>query len=86
MQMRSLLMASLVVGLSTTAFAADFDTIDVDQDGVITVEEAMPVGLFQDSFDNADMDSDGMIDPTEYSAFASEQDQGSDSDDMDYFE
>lgn len=86
MQMRSLMVASLVVGLSTTVFAADFDAIDVDQDGVITVEEATPVGIYQDSFEYADMDGDGMVDPTEYSAFASEPDQGSDINDMDYFE
>ena len=86
MQMCSLFMASLLVGLSTTVFAADFYTIDVDQNGVITVEEATPVGIYQDSFDYADMDSDGMLDPTEYSAFASEPDQGLDINDMDYFE
>ncbi len=82
MKTRSVLLVSFVAGLSATALAADFDTIDVDQDGVITIEEAMPVGIFQDNFDRADMDSDGMIDLTEYSAFISGQDQELDIDEM----
>lgn len=65
---RTLTTLALLTGISGLAFAQSvaFEEIDVNQDGMITVEEGSVVeGL---DFGAADLNGDGMLDKTEYEA------------------
>ena len=65
---KTLTTLALLAGISAVAFAqsAAFEEVDVNQDGIITVEEAATIeGL---DFGAADLNGDGMLDKAEYEA------------------
>ncbi len=60
--------------LPMAAFAADFDTLDGNGDGYVSMpefQEALP-GLSADAFLSADTNADGALSPAEVSAAQSE--------------
>jgi len=64
--------------LSTAAFAgADFGTLDANQDGSLSAEEAAADVELSQSWSEIDKDENGVIDQAEFSAFEGMQDAGS---------
>jgi len=65
------LLASLL--LAGTAWAADtseqFNALDTNQDGVLSVEEAQQDATLNEVWADVDTDQNGSIDPVEFSAF-----------------
>jgi hypothetical protein len=56
--------------LSTAAFAgADFSTLDANQDGSLSAEEAAVDVDLSSNWSDIDKDENGMIDQAEFSAF-----------------
>jgi len=47
---------------------ADFDDIDTDSDGVISVDEAAEVPVLSDAYERVDSDADGLISEEEFGA------------------
>jgi hypothetical protein len=71
------LFGSLV--LSTAAFAGegatmDFGTLDVNQDGSLSAEEAVADPELSKNWSDIDKDENGVIDQAEFSAFEGVQD------------
>ncbi len=71
------LFGSLV--LSTAAFAGegatmDFGTLDVNQDGSLSAEEAVADPELSKNWSDIDKDENGLIDQAEFSAFEGVQD------------
>jgi hypothetical protein len=71
------LFGSLV--LSTAAFAGegatmDFGTLDVNQDGALSAEEAVADPELSKNWSDIDKDENGVIDEAEFSAFEGVQD------------
>lgn len=50
---------------STSAFAATFDEVDADQDGMVSAEEAQAAGI---DMTTADANQDGSLDQGEFEA------------------
>jgi len=70
--MKKLLLALTVLGFASgSAFAqASFETIDTDQSGGVTLEEANKAGLpwTQEQFAAADIDQNGSLNVDEFTA------------------
>ncbi|MET4127595.1 EF-hand domain-containing protein [Roseovarius sp. MBR-6] len=71
---RTLTATMIALTLPMAALAADFDTLDGDSDGYVSMaefQEALP-GLSADAFLSADSNADGALSPEEVSAAQSE--------------
>lgn len=67
--------------LSTALFAAegsgaDFGTLDVNQDGSLSAEEAASDPQLSNNWSTIDSDENGVIDYSEFSAFEAMQESG----------
>ncbi|MBQ0756061.1 MAG: hypothetical protein KBT66_07290 [Amphritea sp.] len=63
------LCAIALTTVSATAFAVempDFQTVDINADGVINLEEAKSVNGLEAAFIGADIDKDGKLSEAEY--------------------
>lgn len=63
------ILAALVL-VSGTVFAGGekFAEMDIDKDGVVSIEEATAAGLSEDDVNAADANQDGQLDVVEFSA------------------
>ncbi|AXV63830.1 MULTISPECIES: calmodulin [Pseudoalteromonas] len=62
-------LALIALASSSAVFAAtDFDTLDVDGDGVISKSEASVDAKIMSQFKTLDVDGDGVLTETEFSA------------------
>ncbi|TGG90226.1 hypothetical protein E4656_19055 [Natronospirillum operosum] len=69
--------ASLVVAFASSAVMANdelFEQLDVNGDGVITLEEAQAHPDVYDQFDDLDSDGSGELTPEEFEAFEPDED------------
>lgn len=60
------LMASIVMAAASKMPA--FESLDVDRDGYVSVQEAAPCKALADCFVTADADEDGQLNPAEYAS------------------
>lgn len=60
------LMASIAVAAASKMPA--FESLDVDRDGYVSVQEAAPCKALADCFVKADADKDGKLNPEEYAS------------------
>jgi Ca2+-binding EF-hand superfamily protein len=78
----NLLLVAAVLMLSVSAFAAEetaaptFQTIDVNQDGFISGEEAATIESLTQNFKKIDANQDGKLDEAEFAAYNTTQEQG----------
>lgn len=67
---KKILTALALAALSGAAFAAAFEEVDANQDGMISAEEGMAAGWTEEQIKGADTNADGSLDSTEYEAAA----------------
>ncbi len=72
---------SVITLFSAATFAADMDTVqfeslDQNQDGQLTAEEASRDSALSENWTSVDKDGNGSIDKAEFSAFESTLEQG----------
>lgn len=65
MSKKLLVLLSLAALSSAPAFAATFDEVDMDKDGMISAEEAQAAGI---DVTTADANQDGALDQAEFDA------------------
>ena len=65
MSKKLLVALSLAALTSAAAFAATFDEVDMDKDGMISAEEAQAAGI---DLTTADANQDGVLDQAEFEA------------------
>jgi hypothetical protein len=69
---RRLIVAVALATLTGYAAAFEFEEADLDQDGQVTEDEAISVGVYPEEFTEADGDNNGSLDMTEYSGLISQ--------------
>jgi Ca2+-binding EF-hand superfamily protein len=66
------LMLSGIALASSESQLPSFETLDTNEDGYVTKEEAQEVKKLMDEFELADLNNDNMLDKTEYASITTE--------------